>query len=162
MASRVRRGFCQIGGWDRQCVIKVNPASHHSKPRSLTCPLSTPVDWLPLTNRNHLMPIQGGKARCDSLPGSVMEYGFLFAWIPPFDSTMLTPTSTCRMWTSSHMLARCWVSRHSGHMPITPALGRWKQEDQTFKVVFSYIVKFQAILGYLRTCLNIDQIKMPC
>jgi hypothetical protein len=55
------------------------------------------------------MPTQGERARFDSWHGSVTVYGCPFAWTPPCGSTMLTPTSTCRMWTLSPMLARCWV-----------------------------------------------------
>lgn len=35
-------------------------------------------------------------------------------------------------------------------MPVTPALSRWTQADQEFKVILSYTVKFQANLGSVR------------
>lgn len=38
-------------------------------------------------------------------------------------------------------------------MPLILALGRWKQENQKFKVIPNY-TEFKACLGFMRPCLG--------
>lgn len=43
-------------------------------------------------------------------------------------------------------------------MAVIPAFGRQTQKDQKFKVIFIYISKLKARLGYVRSCLKNRQI----
>jgi hypothetical protein len=40
------------------------------------------------------------------------------------------------------------------YKPIIPVLGRYRQENQKFKAIFSYIVKVEASLSYKNKLIN--------
>lgn len=64
----------------------------------------------PLLCRSHLMPTLVKTARYVSWLGKAMVSGYPSGWTQRSGCSTLTPSSTCRMSTSSPTSARCWVS----------------------------------------------------